>query len=172
MAKVYIDKLILSLEKWKNVCEALNIKEEKDLIEDTISVLKGSKEITLELKQFSKENKTSSTATKPKSKAITKKSKTDTSFLTILDDYKAGIDMKKKYKFKLVNHNEDIKTLWEKADTNLKQSISIKELTVIFCILTNSDKELKKKVKQDYIASINNVVSNINRDKALDNIVV
>lgn len=166
MAKVSIDKLILSLEKWKNICDTLNIKDEKALIEDTINILKCSKKEYLGLTTLNSTNRTSSDDLKSTT------TKGTSSFSDILNDYKAGVDMKKKHKFKLVKAGEDIKTLWEKADTNLKQSISIKELTVIFCILTNSDKELKKKVKQDYIASINNVVSNINRDKALDNIVV
>ena len=60
----------------------------------------------------------------------------------------------------------------EKADSTLKKSITVKELNIIFCILTNSNKEIKKKTKGDYIASINNVISNINRDKALDSIVI
>lgn len=165
MEKVNIDELILSLEKWEKICSDLNIKNDSKIVKNTINVLKKIKVKTLEEAINNVEN----TMSNENTKVCGRKGKYN--FNDILSDYYSEADLEKKYKFKLIKtKGEDIKKLWERYTD--KKAITVKELSVIYCILTNSNVEIKKKNKKDFIDLLNNVVSNINRDKALENIIV
>lgn len=172
MDKVSLRELILSLEKWYKICEELEIKHDQKIVKDAINTFKVIQEEYLnDVLIYDKNSIYENNIRKIKSK----NNKYRESFNDILDDYYNGINLKDKYNFKLITNKKDtsskaIKDLWEEC--NFKKDIRVKELAIIYSILTKSKVEIKKRSKNDFIELLDNVVININRDKALDNIVI